>query len=122
MGVGATMARRRSSSAAAPERPARPEELPAETVELLRLVPGYDPFQGADGCWFDTAAAAKALDFFPEMLCHIEGEAAAGPFVLSRWQQAAVANLFGWKRVDDRGREARRYRELFVYVPRKNGV
>src|SRR5262249_49359203 len=64
---------------------------------------------------------AKALDFFPEMLCHIEGEAAAGPFVLSQWQQAAVANLFGSKRLDERGREARRYPELFVYVPPKNG-
>jgi phage terminase large subunit-like protein len=39
------------------------------------------------------------------------------PFVLQPWQQAIVGNLFGWKRPDGR----RRYREAFIYVPRKNG-
>jgi phage terminase large subunit-like protein len=102
-------------------RPSRPEELPAEWVELLRSIPGYDPFVGAEGCWFDIETAQLALDFFPEMLCHIEGDAAGKPFVLGRWQQAWVANLFGWKRLDDKGREIRRYKETLLYIPRKNG-
>lgn len=55
------------------------------------------------------------------MLVHIEGDAAAAPFVLSPWEQSLVANLFGWKQLDRRGREVRRYREVFLYVPRKNG-
>lgn len=84
-------------------------------------MPGYDPFAGADGCWFDIEAADKAVRFFSEMLCHIEGDAAGKPFDLRPWQQAVVANLFGWKRLDRQGREVRRYRELFLYVPRKNG-
>jgi phage terminase large subunit-like protein len=40
---------------------------------------------------------------------------------LSPWQKAATANLFGWKRLDAKEREVRRYLNLFVYVPRKNG-
>jgi phage terminase large subunit-like protein len=90
-------------------------------ADRLRLIPGYDPFAGADGCWFDGAAAQRALDFFAEMLRHIEGGVAGEAFALEPWQQAVVANLFGWKRTDARGREVRRYRELFFYVPRKNG-
>lgn len=67
------------------------------------------------------AAAQQAIDFFPEMLVHIEGADARKPFKLSPWQAAATANLFGWKRLDAKKRVVRRYKNLFVYVPRKNG-
>lgn len=89
--------------------------------KLLRLVPGYDPFKDAKGCWFDPVAAQKALDFFPECIRHAEGQLAGEPFILEPWQQAVVANLIGWKRFDSLGREVRRYRECLIYVPRKNG-
>ncbi len=95
--------------------------LSAEWRELILGIPNYDPFAGAEGCWFDTAAAQRAIDFFGEMLRHIEGGVAGEPFKLERWQAAVVANLFGWKRRDARDRVVRRYRELFFYVPRKNG-
>src|SRR5262249_1175624 len=74
-----------------------------------------------EGCWFDIDAAAKALDFFPEMLTHIEGDMAGKSFVLVRWQQAFIANLFGWKKLDSKGRVVRRYRESLLYCPRKQG-
>ena len=82
------------------------------------LVPGYDPWATAQpGHVFDEAAAQRACDFFPTLLRHIEGQVAGKPFVLEPWQQAIIGNLFGWKRADG----TRRYREAFVYVPRKNG-
>jgi len=109
------------SSSESTERPNRPEQLPDDLVALLRSIPGYDPFVAAEGCWFDARAAALALDFFPEVLRHIEGDAAGKPFVLGAWQQAWIANLFGWKTEDERGREVRRYKETLLYVPRKNG-
>lgn len=87
----------------------------------IRLLPGYDPFALADGCWFDEEAAVKACDFFPECLRHIEGAMAGQPFVLEPWQRGVIGNLFGWKRRDAHGREVRRYREALIYVPRKNG-
>lgn len=110
-----------SSSAAAEPVADGGAGLPPRWKKLLRLIPGYDPFAGAEGCWFDAAAAERALDFFAEMLRHIEGGVAGVAFRLEPWQTAVVANLFGWKRRDDAGRVVRRYRELFFYVPRKNG-
>lgn len=102
-----------------PSKPAKP--LAAKWRKLLRLVPGYDPFADAAGCWFDPVAAQRALDFFPECCRHVEGELAGKPFILQPWQQAVVANLFGWKTRDSIGRECRRYRECLIYIPRKNG-
>lgn len=79
----------------------------------------------AGDCWFDEEAAQLAIDFFqhPEDGClrHVEGGLAGELFKLEPWQQAIIGNLFGWKRYDDKGREVRRYREAFIYVPRKNG-
>ena len=85
--------------------------------KLLRMIPGYDPFAGAADYWFDPDAAQLALDFFPECLTHIKGPKAGEPFELELWQQAIIANLFGWKNADG----WRRYREGFIFVPRKNG-
>jgi phage terminase large subunit-like protein len=92
----------------------------AKWLKLLRLIPGYDPCAQADG-WFDDKAAAKALAFFPECIRHVEGALAGQPFVLHPWQQAIIANLFGWKTEDSQGREVRRYREVLIYCPRKSG-
>lgn len=90
-------------------------EAPIEN--LLGLIPGYDPYAQAGDCHFDAEVAADACAFFRECLRHIEGAAAGSPLDLEPWQQAIVANLFGWKRPDG----TRRYREALIYVPRKNG-
>lgn len=85
--------------------------------ELLRLIPGYDPFASAGDCTFHEAPALLALDFFAECLTHVKGRWAGKPLQLEDWQKAIIANLFGWKRPDG----TRRYREALIYVPRKNG-
>lgn len=86
--------------------------------KIAQGIPGYDPFATAEpGDWFDEDAARDALEFFPEALTHVKGRWARTPFVLEPWQQAIIANLFGWKRKDN----TRRYRETFIMVPRKNG-
>lgn len=84
---------------------------------LLRLIPNYDPIETAGDCWFDADSADRAINFFNDHLCFIEGEKAGEPFKLENWQKAIVGNLFGWMRPDG----TRRYRESFVFVPRKNG-
>lgn len=89
---------------------------------LLCLIPKYDPFATAgDGDWFEADLARKAIGFFHDHLRHIEGSMNGKPFILQRHQQARIANLFGWVRVDTEGRQVRRYREMFEYIPRKNG-
>ena len=92
-------------------------DVSSKLADILRLIPGYDPFKTAGECEFDEEAARFALDFFPECLTHVKGELARKPLNLEPWEQAIVANLFGWKRPDGN----RRYREAFVYLPRKNG-
>lgn len=72
----------------------------------------------ANGFWFDEAAAQKAVDFFAECLRHTKGEWAGQPFALEPWQRDDVIRpLFGWKRTNGQ----RRYRTVYVEVPRKNG-
>lgn len=85
--------------------------------EVIKLIPGYDPYTTAGDCRFDAESAQTALDFFSECLRHVEGALAGSPLALEPWQQAIIANLFGWKRPDG----TRRFREALIIVPRKNG-
>lgn len=88
---------------------------------MLRLLPGYDPFAAPGDSWFEASFAQRALDFVAEGVRHVEGELAGQLLALEPWQQAFVANLFGWQRLDRKGRQVRRYREALLYVARKNG-
>lgn len=81
------------------------------------LIPGYDPWRDADGWEFDAARAEEAVGFFRDMLTFPDGEHAGAPFVLQPWQQAIVGNIYGW----EDGHGHRRFREAFIYLPRKNG-
>ncbi|MEO1223330.1 MAG: terminase large subunit, partial [Pseudomonadota bacterium] len=67
--------------------------------------------------WFDEAAADAAVAFFVTYLVLTEGEWAGRPFELQVWQATIVRDVFGWKRPDG----TRRYRVLYIEVPRKNG-
>lgn len=89
--------------------------------KILCGIPGYDPFAQADGCWFDEKIADKALRF-ARSLKYTEGKDAGQPFVPSPFQEAIIANLFGWQMKDpDTGATVRRYREILLYIPRGNG-
>lgn len=100
---------------------AKNNRISAKMRKLIQRIPGYDPIATAGDCWFDEDAAQLSIDFFPEYLKHVEGDKAGQPFVLEPWEQSIIANIFGWKRTDKYGRTVRRYREVFIYVPRKNG-
>lgn len=91
--------------------------IPTKWQNLFKLLPGYDPMAPAGDCRFDAPAADKVCSFFETWLTHIEGELAGKPLKLEPWQQALVGCAFGWKRPNG----LRRYREVFQYVPRKNG-
>lgn len=70
----------------------------------------------ARGLWFSEAHAQHALESFL-FLRHSKGEWAGQQFELSPWQQFWVAVAFGWMRNDG----TRRFREVWLEVPRKNG-
>ncbi len=92
--------------------------IPAKWLKIIRAIPGYDAVATATkGMYFDGDAAQLSLDFFPECLTHVKGPLSGKPFELILWEQAIVACIFGWKRPDG----TRRYREVMIYLPRKNG-
>lgn len=103
----------------------KPAKIKPDWVELLHLVPGYDAIGTAEpGDWFDPEVAQSALDFFSDHLTLTKDTAATrggDPFDLQPWQAAVVSNAFGWFRTDATGTTVRRYREVFIGVPRKNG-
>lgn len=92
-------------------------EISEEWQELLRLIPGYDPISTAGDCRFDPEIAERALSFIPDCLRHVKGAKGGQSIELEPWENSIIANLFGWMRPDG----MRRYREAFIYVPRKNG-
>ena len=80
-------------------------------------IAGYDPtvFQGEYS--YDYFTAELAVQFIEKHCCHIKGRLAGSQLVMEDWQADFVRTLFGWKRQDN----TRRYRQSFVFLPRKNG-
>lgn len=75
----------------------------------------YDPHRDAAGYHFDAKLAATYCGFIERHCTHVKGELAGQRIKLEPWQRQIVSDLFGW--VDADGR--RRYREAFIYIPRK---
>lgn len=93
------------------------------TETIPQLSPGFFDCEAwarataQPGDWFDERAAQHAVDFFPRFLTHTKGVWAGKPFHLLPWQRSIVRAAFGWKRSDG----TRRFRQIFLEVPRKNG-
>lgn len=81
----------------------------ASVYDVPTNIAGYDPTRQSDGFYFDPIEAERRIRFF---------DLAITQFKLEKWQRDIVATLFGWKRETD---HSRRYRESFIFVPRKNG-
>lgn len=91
--------------------------VPAAWRQLLCVLPGYDPFAQAKGFHFDAEAAQFAIEWIEQIIRHAKGTLAGEPFLLEQWEKSIVANTFGWKN----SAGWRRFREVFIYVPKKNG-
>jgi phage terminase large subunit-like protein len=68
--------------------------------------------------YFDWRDARNKIKFFERECVHIKGECAGKQFKMERWQHRLVKRVFGWKRRSD---GTRKYRVVYVEVPRKNG-
>lgn len=95
--------------------------VPKKWRNLICTIPGYDPFRDCKGCFFDATKAEHYIEFIETCCTHIEGALAGEPFLMEDWEKAIIANIFGWYKKDSLGRTVRRYRKVFIYVPRKNG-
>ena len=109
-----------SNMATTVKKPSKPVKrgLPYWRRLFKKHLPGYDPFADSDGFRFDCDAANLSVDFFPECLIHVKGKLAGEPLHLEDWEVAFIGCLFGWKEANTK---LRRYREAFLFIPRKNG-
>lgn len=73
--------------------------------------------QGLD-YYFEPKKAVHAIEFFEGWLRHSKGRFAGKQFLLLPWQQAMIAELFGWLRVAD---GLRRFRVAYVSTAKKQG-
>ena len=71
----------------------------------------------ARGLVWDPAAGDRVVGFIEGYCRHHKGEWAGKPLLLEPWQKDLVRTVFGWKRKDG----TRRFRTMYVEVPRKNG-
>lgn len=62
-------------------------------------------------------AGERVIKFVEGYCCHHKGEWAGKPLLLEDWQKDALRQAFGWYRKDG----LRRFRTLYLEVPRKNG-
>lgn len=67
--------------------------------------------------WFDEDAANRPVRFIERYCVHIKGKMAGKPLKLEGWQRQLIREVFGWKRPDGN----RRYTQVYVELPRKNG-
>ena len=80
-------------------------------------IAGFDPYANAGDTEYDPDAGEKVLRFFRKCLKFVRGPKAGEPFHMEPWQEDTVKILFGWRRPDG----YRRFRQAFIFVPRKNG-
>jgi len=88
------------------------------TVKFIKGLPTYNPFVSAEGYYFDCEEWDKIISFIVNECCYPEAENTGLPFIPETWQSCIYANLFCWKQT---GTDYRRYKECFIYCPRKQG-
>lgn len=97
------------------------ERWPGATIRIDATWNGKrERWESHDGTYyFDTAEAARAVEFFPEYLRHHIGEFAGRAFTLMDYQRLLLtAPIFGWKRAGD---GTRRFRKVFAFLPKGAG-
>lgn len=83
-----------------------------------RSVAGFDPTANAGQYEYDPIRAEIPVAFFRDCIRHVDGDLAGKPFELEPWQKDIVRTMFGWY---DPETNHRRFREVIIFVPRKNG-
>lgn len=78
---------------------------------------GFDPWKNPGGAKFDLKTANRICGFIENHCKHSKGQFYGKLIHLEPWEKKMLGHLFAWKRPDG----TRRFRYLFLYVPRKNG-
>jgi len=91
-----------------------------DMVKLIGSCPeGYSPYTEAEGFHFNCDEAELIMNFVVNECVFPEGPLTGKPFVPERWQWCVFLNTYCW--FEDKNPKIRRYNEVLVYIPRKNG-
>lgn len=90
-------------------------------VTIQKAVKRYKKWKKRDDIWWDSQSANMALDFMQTFVRHVKGELAGQHLKLEPWQMFGFAQMYGWKKLNDKGEEVRVIREVYWQVPKKNG-
>lgn len=71
--------------------------------------------------WFDVDKANEALDFMESYIRHVNGDLAGQLLTLEPWQKFGYSQIYGWQRINEKGKAVRVIREVYWQVPKKNG-
>lgn len=71
-----------------------------------------------DEYYFDEEAASRIVDFARTFIKHVKAQWAGKGVEFDDWQEKIVRTFYGWKK---RKNGLRRFRTLYLEVPRKNG-
>jgi phage terminase large subunit-like protein len=85
---------------------------------ILKNVTTYVDHDGVTLYYYDKAEGERWIEFIEDYIKHVKGEWRGKPFKLSPWQVWLIMEFFSWRRL---GTALRRYSDLFLYCPRKNG-
>lgn len=92
-------------------------KIPARAVELMRSLPGYDPFPLArPDDFIDLDRAENVIDLYNSHIKIPDGDMAGQPYILPWWQEATMLNFYAWWQPGG----FRRFRECIIYVGKKN--
>ncbi len=92
--------------------------------EMIQAAQRYLDDQKADEWTFKTRDADFVIEIIERTFTHRQGETLAGkplpqtPLLLEPWQKFIVYNLLGFFK---KGTQERRYKEAFIFIPRKQG-
>lgn len=90
-------------------------------MTIRKAVKRYKHWKRRKDIWWDNMRANEALDFIQSYVHHVKGDLAGKPIILEPWELFGFAQLYGWQKVDDKGRTVRAIREVYWQVPKKNG-
>ncbi|WP_413508898.1 terminase large subunit [Carnobacterium maltaromaticum] len=95
---------------------------PSKYPKTIRdAVKRYKKWKKRKDIWFDIDKANEALDFMESFIRHVNGDLAGELLVLEPWQKFGYSQLYGWQRINEKGKTVRVIREVYWQVPKKNG-
>lgn len=88
---------------------------------IKQAVKRYKRWKKRKDIWFDNDKANDMLYFTETFLKHAKGEWAGQPLILEKWQKFFFANIYGWQKLNKKGKAVRVIRNAYLQVPKKNG-